>query len=121
MNHLGTLIHKELAPGGEHAGGVDLAGQALRIASTLHGERRRHGSRGSNAKIRDPRSMPIPEAVAIQWVERGIQIANLGMLIDRELPRQKTYVRAIDLTGRIVRRARTMYNELLRIGARKDP
>ena len=117
IDHLGTLIQNELRPSGKHLRAIDMAERAARSALTLRGELHLHGARYSNACIANPQSVPIPADLPNQWAETCIQIYNLGNLIKVELPRERVHRRAIDLAGRIARRALTMHNELLRHGA----
>jgi hypothetical protein len=44
MNHLGTLIQRELIPNKEHARAIDLAERARRRAWTLFNELLEHGA-----------------------------------------------------------------------------
>jgi hypothetical protein len=119
INHLGTLIQRELTPGGEHVRAIDLAERAERSAWTLRAELRQHGARNSNARIEKPQCIRIREDLPTRWAANSIHIYNLGTLIYRELPRDRTYGRAIDLAGRVIRRAWKIYSELLQHGA--DP
>jgi hypothetical protein len=115
--HLVTLIQRELPPGGEHVRAIDLAGRVEDSASTLFAELRQHGARNSNARIENPQCIQIPIDLPTRWAENCIHIYNLGTLINRELPRDRIHCRAIDLAGRVIRRASTMYSELLQHGA----
>lgn len=117
IGHLGTLIQYELRPSGDPARLIDLAESAGRSAWTLRGELRLHGARSSNACIANPQSIPIPADLPNRWAETCIQVFNLGNLINEGLPRDRAHRRAIDLTGRVIRRAWTIYNDLRRHGA----
>lgn len=117
IDHLGTRIQNELRPLGEHPSVIDLAEGARRSAGTFRGELHLHGARHSNACIANPQSMPIPADLLNRWAETCIQIFNLGSLLNEGLPRDLAHRRAIDLTGRVIRRAWTMYNDLRRHGA----
>jgi hypothetical protein len=118
ITHLRTLIQRELTPGGEYVRAMDLAGRVEDSASILFAELRQHGARDSNARIETPQCIQIPVDTPTRWAENCIHIYNLGTLINRELPRDKKHGRAIDLAGRVIRRASTMYSELLKHGAK---
>ena len=117
IDHLGTLIQTELQSHGEHARAVDLAERVARSALALCKELRQHGARGSNARIETPRRIQIREEVASLWAQNCTQIYILGTLITKELPRDRTRARAIDLTDRVTRRAWTIVSELIQHGA----
>jgi len=65
INHLGTLIQRELAQRGVHARAVDLAERAGRSAWALRNEFGQHGARNSDATIENPKYISIPENVAM--------------------------------------------------------
>jgi hypothetical protein len=117
INHLGTLLQKELRRDGEHANAIDLAERVGQRAWALHEELRQHGARNSNAKIQTPQCIQLREELTTRWAENCADIYSLGSILDRELPRNRTYARAIDLAGRAKRRAWTIYSELVQNGA----
>lgn len=118
MNHLGTLIQKELRCIGEHTSAIDLAERVGQRAWTLHQELRQYGARNSNAKIQTPQRIQIRGELPTRWVEACNDIYSLGSILSRDLPRNRTYARAIDLADRVKRRAWTMYSELVQNGAK---
>jgi hypothetical protein len=118
INHLGTLLQKELRRDGEHANAIDLAERVGQRAWTLHEELRQHGARNSNAKIQTPQCIQLREELPTRWAESCADIYSLGSVLNRELPRNRTYARAIDLADRVKRRAWTMYSELVQNGAK---
>jgi hypothetical protein len=117
INHLGTLLQKELRHDGEHANAIDLAERLGQRAWALHKELRQHGARNSNAKIQTPQCIQLREELPTRWAESCADIYNFGSILNSELPRNRTYARAIDLAGRVERRAWTMYSELVQNGA----
>lgn len=117
VNHLGTLIQRELLPHGEHARSIDLADQIARGARTFGSELHQQGARYSNAPIKAPRCIQIQDELAARWAEECIHIYKLGTSIERELPRTGGYARVIDLLGRVTRRALTIVDALIQHGA----
>jgi hypothetical protein len=61
----------------------------------------------------------IPEELLTQWAESCLHMNHLGTLIQRELPSDKKHARALDLAERARRRAWTLFNELVKHGAKK--
>lgn len=118
INHLGTLLQKELQRDGEHATAIDLAERVGQRAWTLHEDLRQHGARNSNAKIQTPQYIQLLEELPTRWAESCTDIYRLGSVLDTELPRNRTCARAIDLVGRVKRRAWTIYRELVQNGAK---
>lgn len=117
INHLGKLLQEELRHDGEHTNAIDLPERIRQHAWALHEELRQHGARNSNAKIQTPRRIELREELPTRWAESCAGIYNLGSILNSELPRNRTYARAIDLAGRVKRRASTMYGELVENGA----
>jgi hypothetical protein len=61
----------------------------------------------------------ISEELLTRWAESCLYMNHLGTLIQRELSPSKENARAIDLVERARRRAWTLFNELLKYGAKK--
>jgi hypothetical protein len=61
----------------------------------------------------------ISEELLTRWAESCLHMNHLGTLIQRELSPGKENARAIDLAERARRRAWTLFNELLKHGAKK--
>ena len=118
MNHLGTLIQRELPPTDEHARAIDLAERARRSAWDLFNELRQHGARSSNASIEAPQRIQVFGELPNRWAESCMEIYKLGTFISGELPRDITHARAIGLASRVARRAWGIFSDLIQNGAK---
>ena len=118
IDHLGTLIQRELARTNEHDSAIDLAESARLRAQALRNELRQHGARNSNAHLDVHQIIQISADLPNQWAEICAEIHRLGTLIGREIPRDIAHTRAIDLASRATRRAWEIFSDLIHHGAK---
>ena len=118
INHLGTLLQRELQRNGEYARLIDLAERIARTAWDLSCDLRQHGARNSNALIETPRLIQVQDELPTRWAEDCVLMYNTATLVGRGLPRSRDFIRVIDLAERATRRAWAICSELMQHGAR---